>query len=395
MKILKKIPKIIKQIIDMFITHIKVFFDKDKKKYKDAWLFCERGIDAKDNAYWMFKYVKENHPEIKAYYIIDSQNKKDLDKVSVLGDTIEFNSYEQKKAFIMAKYYVCTHYGYITKWNYTLYKKIFGRKKKYIFLQHGITKEDISNQINKLIIDLDIFITATQDEYKSIIENKAYGFNKEVKLTGLARFDNLKNYKTKNQILFMPTWRSYIIPIDSGLKKEKIFLKSTYYKKINGLLNNKKLIDFLEENDLDMIFYPHHETQRFIHKFKNKSKNIKIAKENEYDIQELLKENKLLITDYSSVYFDFAYMKKPVIYYQFDQEEYYKNHYSKGYFNYETDGFGPVIKKEEEVVNELIKSFKNKFKMTEKYTEIVDKTFKYTDAFNCKRIYEEIIKLGD
>jgi len=64
MKILKKIPKIIKQIIDMFITHVKVFFDKDKKKYKDAWLFCERGIDAKDNAYWMFKYVKENHPEI-------------------------------------------------------------------------------------------------------------------------------------------------------------------------------------------------------------------------------------------------------------------------------------------------------------------------------------------
>ena len=51
----------------------------------------------------------------------------------------------------------------------------------------------------------------------------------------------------------------------------------------------------------------------------------------------------LLITDFSSIYFDFAYQKQPVIYYHFDYQQYRKEHYSEGYFNYERDGFGPIV----------------------------------------------------
>ena len=47
--------------------------------------------------------------------------------------------------------------------------------------------------------------------------------------------------------------------------------------------------------------------------------------------------------DYSSIAFDFAYMKKPLIYYQFDQDKYYTNHFAKGYFDCERDGFGPQM----------------------------------------------------
>ena len=56
--------------------------------------------------------------------------------------------------------------------------------------------------------------------------------------------------------------------------------------------------------------------------------------------QKTLLKASLLVTDYSSIFFDFAYLRKPVIYAHFDYEEYRMNYYPKGYFNYEKDRFG-------------------------------------------------------
>ena len=110
------------------------------------------------------------------------------------------------------------------------------------------------------------------------------------------------------------------------------------------------------------------------------------------DIQTLLKESPLMITDYSSVYMDFAYMKKPLIYYQFDKEEYRKRQYVEGYFNYERDGFGEVIKDSKNVVNKIIKYVKNNYKVESKYQKRMDEFYPLHDQNNCKRIYEEIKK---
>ena len=41
-----------------------------------------------------------------------------------------------------------------------------------------------------------------------------------------------------------------------------------------------------------------------------------------------------MITDYSSVFFDFSYMRKPVIFYQFDEKKFRKAQYAEGYFSY-------------------------------------------------------------
>lgn len=396
--IIKKMPKFFIQFLDMILWHVILFFYPNKKKYKDSWLVCERGVEAQDNGYWMFKYIKETHPEINCFYIIDKNNVNDYDKVKKLGPTIQYGSFENKIAFLMSNVLISTHLGTIINWNYLLFKKIFDRKnkKKFIWLQHGISKDDISNIVNKKIIDLDIFVTSTIPERNSIIENPNYGFKEEVKLTGLARFDNLNNFTTEKQILFMPTWRNYILT--PSYKKEKIndknmFLNSTYYKSINSFLNNKDVINLLEKNDIKLIFFPHFEIQKYLNLFNVSSKNIVMADKNKYNVQTLLKNSKLLITDYSSVFFDFAYMKKPVILYQFDQEDFFKNHYQKGYFDYNKDGFGSVCTNEKELINSLNKIVNNNFKMEEKYLDRVNKTFKYFDDKNCERIYKEIKKI--
>lgn len=63
----------------------------------------------------------------------------------------------------------------------------------------------------------------------------------------------------------------------------------------------------------------------------------------------------ILLTDYSSVAFDFGYLKRPVVYTQFDKERFYASHtYDEGYFDYERDGFGPVCTDLESTVDALI-----------------------------------------
>ena len=43
-------------------------------KYRELWLVCERGNDARDNGYWFYRYLKEEHPEINARYVIETDS---------------------------------------------------------------------------------------------------------------------------------------------------------------------------------------------------------------------------------------------------------------------------------------------------------------------------------
>lgn len=82
----------------------------------------------------------------------------------------------------------------------------------------------------------------------------------------------------------------------------------------------------------------------------------------------LFSESALLITDYSSVAFDFAYIGRLIIYFQFDEEEFFKNHtYSKGYFEYKTMGFGPIVRDLDELLNVIEDEVNNHLKMRDEY----------------------------
>ena len=96
-----------------------------------------------------------------------------------------------------------------------------------------------------------------------------------------------------------------------------------------------------------------------------------------------------MVTDYSSVGFDFAYLKKPLIYYH--RESFDEFHYNKGYFNYQTMGFGDVVKTEDELVNKIIEYIDNDCVMEDEYKLRVERFFKYNDKNNCKRIYDWLI----
>ena len=177
----------------------------------------------------------------------------------------------------------------------------------------------------------------------------------------------------------MPTWR---ISLNND---ENSFKNSEYYKVLHSFLNNERLHKILEEKGYELVFRPHPELFKFIDLMEIDKKvrvSVDVNKETYHD---LFNEYDIMITEYSSVFFYFAYLKKPIIYYQFDEY-----HYDKGYFDFETMGFGEIVSEEEKLINKIKEYLDNNCKMEEKYIERVKKFFKYNDKNNSKRVYDWI-----
>ena len=134
--------------------------------------------------------------------------------------------------------------------------------------------------------------------------------------------------------------------------------------------------------------------QKFRECFSSGCKNIIIADWNKYDIQQLLIDSAICITDYSSIAMDFAYMLKPLIYFQFDYEKFRASHYGEGYFSYAKDGFGEIGKRKDDVVCLIKEYYENDFKVKDKYLNRIKDFFTLHDDKNCYRTFEAINNLS-
>lgn len=390
MKVIGSIMRIrvidkLKFILDVLRVLICLPFGYWLYRKKDICIICERGVDARDNGYHMFKYIVENHPQKNTYYIIDKKSA-DYHKVAELGRVIDYKSWKHILYFIAARKKISSHImGYApgTPYRFSKIQRYLNIPGKHIFLQHGIIQNDLV-ALHSDRCRVDLFICGAKPEYE-FVKNTFGHPNGVVRYTGLARYDNLHCYTTTRTILVMPTWRMYL----SGLSNED-FMRSDYYIRWNEVLNNPLLSAMLQENNLKLVFYPHFEMQRFINCFDIENENVVIANFDNHDVQKLLMEAKLLITDYSSVFFDFAYMKKPCIYYQFDKSEFYSLHYKHGYFDCSKNGFGEVVSDISMLLEAIKGSVNRNFALEMCYAERLDNFFELHDTCNCKRIFELI-----
>lgn len=356
---------------------------------RDFWLICEDENEARDNGYWFFKYIREHQHKQKVAYAI---NKKCVDyaKIKDLGKIISYGSLSHWFWYIVADKNISSQKS--GKPNaalcYLLEVVLGFRKKNRYFLQHGVIINDLEflHYKNAKVYR---FFTSTYDEYKFVSESFGYP-NGTIRLTGLTRFDNLNNDKLDSKkILVMPTWRNWISREVECEKYEgtKVFEETQYFKSWNEFLNNEGISRFLKDNDLNLIFYPHRNMQKYINSFTTTCDRITIANSKDYDVQALIKECALMITDYSSVFFDFAYLGKPIIFYQFDEKKFRSGQYKNGYFDYHTTELGSWCDNIEQVLGCLNKNVEN---LATPNQERAKKYFNYTDTNNCKRVYEEI-----
>ena len=367
-------------LVIRFIYLILFPFYNDKK----IWMFMDRRESADDNAEHLYRYCSNIDDGVDKYFTL-SKDSKDFKRLSAsFENIIPFYSIKQRILYLFSDMIISSHPDEFVLnpfWgkNSKLYSGLINSKK--IFLQHGITKDNVSLWLRKYDKNLDMLVTVSEREAQSFLDYE-YNYDKEViKVLGFPRFDNLNNVSDKKQILIMPTWRRSI----DHLKDEQI-IKSLYFQKMNSLFNNKRLIKLAQDNDYDIIIKPHPKIMDIIELF-DTNDYVYIDKTSSY--QDLFNNSSLLITDYSSVAFDFAYIKKPVIYYQYSDDY----HFEETFFDYETMGFGEVISDENELINLAEKYITNDCEMKGEYKDRVDNFYKFKDKNNCKRVYDEIEKL--
>ena len=354
-------------------------------KNKRIWFYMDFPTIADDNGMHLFKYsIKQDENDIKKYFIID-KNCKDYKKMKKIGPVIAYHSMKHRILGLYAEKIITSHpdnnYIYAFWGHYPNFAGVL--KSSTLFLQHGITLNNISNWLNKFDKNLDFLLTASKKEYDSLFKYY-YNYEKDIiQLLGFPRFDNLKDEKTKT-ILLMPSWRRYL-----NHENKYTISNSSYFKTYNSLINNEKLIKKAKKYRYEIIFRPHPHVYQYVGLF-DENDHIKIDHERG-SYQELFKKGALLITDYSSVAFDFAYLKKPVLYYQYGED--YHFNLDESYFDYDTMGFGEVCESEDELVDLVIDYMENNCEMKEKHIKNVDDYFTFTDKNNCKRVHEAIKKI--
>ena len=359
---------------------------------RDFWLVGEEKNEARDNGYWFFKYMRDQHPEQKIAYVI---NKKcsDYDRVKDLGKIIQWGSLSHWFWYLVAKKNISSQKGckpnaaacYLFEIELRLW-----RNRRY-FLQHGVIKDNLEwLYYDKCYFKL--FCVSAKPEFEYVVSNFGYP-NGIIECTGLARFDELhKSNHPRRQILVMPTWRAYLVRPHGRVSENELreqFPKSQFFEKWSQLLCDERLGKMLTENKYELLFYPHRNMQKYLDYFYKLpvAENVVIAKPSEITVQEALMQSMCMITDYSSVFFDFAYMKKPVIFYQFDEAEFRTNQYRQGYFDYHDNVIGDWCGSNEDCLNLLERQILNDCPENNKIEEF----FEVYDDKNCERIYRAIL----
>jgi CDP-glycerol glycerophosphotransferase (TagB/SpsB family) len=268
---------------------------------------------------------------------------------------------------------------------------------QFVFLQHGVIHNHHTKAMCRYERNFCGFVTSAKKEYDYISSPFYQYSSKEVWLTGLPRFDRLY-HDEKKVVTIMPTWRSWLtVHLYDEKLKTKVwsvnpdFTESDYFKFYHGLINHPRLIEAAQECGYQICFLPHVNffscAKLFTH-----PESVHVHAE-EVSYRKVFAESNLIVTDYSSAIFDFAYLHKPVIYCQFDKDEFYSKHtVKKGYFDFERDGFGPVTYDLEDCVEQIIKYIRNDCKLDTKYETRINEFFAFNDRNCCERVYRHILE---
>jgi CDP-glycerol glycerophosphotransferase (TagB/SpsB family)/glycosyltransferase involved in cell wall biosynthesis len=351
------------------------------------WLFMDRHDRADDNAEWFFRYCADKDDGVERYFVL-SGDSPDFARLSEYGKTVAYGSKEHKMLYLFAERNIVSN----------MYPHPFGSNERYslfagllvsrlVYLRHGVSTFDMSRLLNRQTRNIKLLAASSREEADGILNNGNYGYGGgTVKITGMPRFDGLRDEKTK-QIVFMPKWRSEFFPKGALSAYNPDFKDSDFVKACGALLTDARLAETAERYGYELLFRPHPNVYPQIGDFASDPR-VRIV-DPALSYRDVFARAALLITDYSSVAFDFAYLKKPVIYYQFSP-----GFLKPGCFDYANKGFGEVVTGLEELTALVESYLQSGCEMRETHRRRVSSFFAHNDGENSRRVYEAVVGAG-
>jgi CDP-glycerol glycerophosphotransferase (TagB/SpsB family)/glycosyltransferase involved in cell wall biosynthesis len=366
---------------------------------RHIWIISDRLASAGDNGEALFHWLHFNADKnVKPYFVI-SKKSPDFNRLKQYGRVVDYNS-KRYLALFLASDRIISSAGEDSVFNpfgnsFVHYRDML-HEKEFVFLQHGITKDDLSGWLHRSKKNIAGFVTAAHAEHHSIVHGN-YGYPSEtIWLTGFPRYDFLQSKPPVNrQITIMPTWRQYLFSkLDQKTGKHRPlpgFAASEYVQFYRRLLNDPMLLATAKQ-------YGYRIAVRFHPIVIPETSAFEPNKEIVMDMRpysEIYADSSLIITDYSSAVFDFSYLYRPIIYCHFDEDEFFggQHTYTKGYFDYPKDGFGEVEYTYDKLVERILEYMKNGCCLKDEYKQRIDRFFAYHDQNNCERVYKKILAL--
>lgn len=375
---------------------------KTREKFDGAWVFMDRDTDANDNAEHLYRWVRTNRPDINSWFVL-ARDSKDWDRLHAEGfRLVAHRSAEWRKLMLHAAHLASSHIDVyvvspLPRWRYG------DPRFTFTWLQHGVTNYDISRWVNGKPAEL--FVTVTPQEKESIAGDGPYTFTeREVVLTGFPRHDELLRKRratgetARDLILVMPTWRKKLAGAQVAGSNERLknpaFASSQYALEFNALIGSERLRDVAQRTGKRVVFMPHPNMRPYLSDF-DVPAWVEIWDFATVSVQDVLARAALMVTDYSSLGFEAAFIDVPLVYFQFDAASFFDGSHvgRRGYFDYERDGFGPVASTVAAVEAAVERIGADGYVSSPEYLARTAAAFVTRDESNCERVIEAMLAL--
>lgn len=394
---LRYLPGVFMESKRTFITRIQYWLTRPFYKNKRIWLMYDKLYKGGDSSEYLYRFCKDKKDGVTRYYIID-KNTSDYRQLKKDGlHPVKTGSLKHKMAFLNADVALITNSQTFPFNGYSLDKSRFIRDLcnfPTMCLQHGLSVQKCAMAQQRIIDNTRMYFIASKYEEKNLNSHAySYAGTDILKMTGIGRYDGLINNDQK-QILLSPTWRMYnAMPVTTSEGEQRSynpdFKNTVYYRIYNDLINDQKLIETAKRTGYKIKYLLHPILSAQVDDYTPDPYVEVISSVGDMSYEKILTESSLMVTDYSGVQFDFAYMKKPLVYFHPDE---LPAHYDDGGFFYDTMGFGEICTTSQMLVDTLCEYMENGCKMKPEYIARVDDFYHYDDHNNCQRIYDEIMK---
>lgn len=364
---------------------------------KRIWLFQDKIYKGGDNSEYIYRYAAAQKDGIQKYYLLDKDSadyerlKKDGYKPLVRG------SIKHKLIFLNADLVVASNSTVFAFNDFKVGPSNMIRGLVHFdvaCVQHGMSVQKIALAMQRLRDNTKLYFCASKYELenlsKPVYDYKGYDV---LKLTGVPRFDGLKD-RAEKVILLSPTWRmNSALPVvrNEGVSRpyNPHFKETSYFQVYNSLINDPRLLAAAKKYGYRIKYVLHPIVSPQYEDFDQNDFVEIISAIGDTSYEKLFCESALMVTDFSGVQFDFAYMRKPVVYLH---HESIPEHYDEGTFFYPTMGFGEICRNNDELITVLCRYMENGCQMSDLYRSRADDFFAFNDHNNCERIYQVMLE---
>ncbi|GAD16743.1 CDP-glycerol glycerophosphotransferase family protein [Lentilactobacillus otakiensis] len=340
------------------LVRMRFLFKSGHSPYENTTIIFESfgGRQVSDSPYAIYKVFKTLYPGINMIWSIDRVQKKFCKENQipyVIRRTNKWVRVLEKSQFWISNARFPTwvkkpnYVTYIQTWHGTPLKKL-GLDIENVSMPGTTTAKYHKNFVREAN-RWDALVSP--NDYSTQIFRSAFGFNNQILKIGYPRNDELINTKPedidaikeqlgipldKKVVMYAPTYRDNQFAEKGKYTFELPFDLDDFRKSFGDDTVLILRMHYLISNALDISDY-----SDFVYDYSNYP-----------NISDLYLVSDLLITDYSSVFFDYAYLKRPILFYPYDYHL-YKEELRGFYLNYEKDLPGKIAENSKQLLEEI------------------------------------------